>query len=58
MSVEGAVVTLEVLLATKAVRAASVDEGLGGALSQRLLASTAAGQEEGAQDEGEDAALY
>jgi hypothetical protein len=43
VSVEGTVVTLEVFLTTEATRAESADEGLGGVLSQRLLATTAGG---------------
>jgi uncharacterized membrane protein YphA (DoxX/SURF4 family) len=51
-----AVVAFEVLLATKAVRAESADKGLGRVLSQRRLASIAAGRGEQAQDEEGDAA--
>lgn len=43
MSVERAVVTLEVFLATEAARAESANEGLGGILGQRLLAATTGG---------------
>jgi hypothetical protein len=41
MSVERAVVALEMFLAAEAARAESADEGLGRILSQRLLAATA-----------------
>jgi hypothetical protein len=41
VGVERTVVTLEVFLTTEAARAESADEGLGGVLSQRLLATTA-----------------
>jgi len=44
VSVQRAVVALEVFLAAEATRAKSADEGLGGILSQRLLATTAAGR--------------
>jgi len=43
MSMERAIVALEVLLATKAAGAESADEGLAGVFSQRLLATTAVG---------------
>jgi hypothetical protein len=44
VSVEGAVVTLEVLLAAEAARAESADEGLGRVLSKGLLAATTGGR--------------
>jgi hypothetical protein len=44
VSVERAVVALEVLLAAEAARAEGADEGLGRVLSQRLLATAAAGR--------------
>jgi hypothetical protein len=44
VSVERVVVTLEVLLATEAVRAESADEGLGRVLIQRLLAAMVGSQ--------------
>lgn len=44
LCVEGAVVTLEVFLAAEAAVAQIANKGLGGILSQRLLASTAAGR--------------
>lgn len=49
MSVKRAVVALEVLLATEAAGAKSADEGLGGVLSQRLLATAAGGRGRGAR---------
>lgn len=41
VGVKGAVVALEVLLATEAARAESADKGLGGVLSEGLLATAA-----------------
>ena len=43
VGVERAVVALEVFLATEATRAESADKGLGGILSQGLLAAATAG---------------
>ena len=49
MSVERTVVALEVFLATEATGAESADKGLGGILSQRLLATAAGGRGRGAR---------
>lgn len=53
LSVEGAVVTLEVLLATEAARAECADEGLGGIFGQRLLATATVHGDRGALGVGD-----
>jgi hypothetical protein len=47
VSVERAVVALEVLLAAEAARAESADKRLGGVVGERLLATAAAGRCDG-----------
>jgi len=47
VSVERAVVALEVLLTAEAARAQSADEGLGRVVGERLLATATAGRRDG-----------